>query len=71
MSTGVSQAPIAVPSCLILPLFSSRRYSSALAVANGTVEDYAICDWIENAFVLEVIPPNWFTACCASLARCK
>jgi lipopolysaccharide transport system ATP-binding protein len=43
---------------LQLPLLSAGNYSFAFAVADGTVEDYAICDWIENAFVLEVIPPK-------------
>ncbi len=44
--------------CLPLPLLATGNYSFAPAVADGTLEDYAICDWIENAFVLEVITPR-------------
>jgi len=40
---------------LQLPLLSAGNYSFAFAVADGTLEDYAICDWIENAYVLEII----------------
>jgi homopolymeric O-antigen transport system ATP-binding protein len=43
---------------LQLPVLSSGNYSFTLAIADGTLEDYAICDWIENAFVLEVVPPK-------------
>jgi lipopolysaccharide transport system ATP-binding protein len=43
---------------LQLPLLSAGNYSFAVAVADGILEDYAICDWIENAFVVEVIPPK-------------
>jgi lipopolysaccharide transport system ATP-binding protein len=43
---------------LQLPFLSAGNYSFTLAIADGTVEDYAMCDWIENAFVLEVIPPK-------------
>ncbi len=43
---------------LRLPLLSSGNYSFTLAIADGTLEDYAICDWIENAFVLEVFSPK-------------
>lgn len=41
---------------LQFPFLSAGNYSFALAIADGTLENYAICDWIENAFVLEVIP---------------
>lgn len=43
---------------LPLPLLATGNYSFAPAVADGTLEDYAMCDWIENAFVLEVITPS-------------
>jgi lipopolysaccharide transport system ATP-binding protein len=43
---------------LQLPLLSAGCYSFTVAIADGTLEDYAICDWVENAFVLEVIPPK-------------
>jgi homopolymeric O-antigen transport system ATP-binding protein len=43
---------------LQLPLLLAGNYSFTLAIADGTLEDYAMCDWIENAFVLEVIPPK-------------
>jgi len=38
-----------------LPMLSTGNYSFAFAVADGTVEDYVICDWVENAYVLEII----------------
>jgi homopolymeric O-antigen transport system ATP-binding protein len=40
---------------LQLPLLYVGNYSFTFAVADGTLEDYAICDWIENAYVIEVI----------------
>lgn len=40
---------------LPLPVFSTGNYSFAPAVAEGTLDDYAMCDWIENAYVLEII----------------
>ena len=43
---------------LQLPLLSTGNYSLAPAVADGALEDYAICDWIENAFVLEIVSPK-------------
>jgi len=43
---------------LSLPVLSTGNYSLAPAVADGTVEDYAVCDWIENAYVLEIVTPT-------------
>jgi homopolymeric O-antigen transport system ATP-binding protein len=43
---------------LQLPFLSAGNYSFSPAIADGTLEDYAICDWIENAFVLEIVPPK-------------
>lgn len=40
---------------LSLPVLSTGNYSLAPAVVDGTLEDYAICDWIENAYVLEIV----------------
>jgi lipopolysaccharide transport system ATP-binding protein len=40
---------------LTLPLLYTGNYALAIAVADGTLEDYAICDWIENAYVLEIV----------------
>lgn len=40
---------------LQLPLLYIGNYSFAFAVAEGTLDDYAICDWIENAYVIEII----------------
>jgi len=40
---------------LQLPLLSAGNYSFAFAVSEGTLDDYAVCDWIENAYVLEIV----------------
>jgi ABC-type polysaccharide/polyol phosphate transport system ATPase subunit len=37
-----------------LPLLSIGNYAFAFAVAEGTLDDYAVCDWIENAYVIEI-----------------
>jgi hypothetical protein len=34
------------------------NYAFAVAVCEGSQEDIAIVDWIENAYVLEVITPT-------------
>jgi ABC-type polysaccharide/polyol phosphate transport system ATPase subunit len=39
----------------VLPMLSSGNYSLNVAVADGSLEDYAVCDWIENVHVLEII----------------
>ncbi len=41
-----------------LPLLYTSSYSFAFAVADGSLEDYVVCDWIENAYVLEIISPK-------------
>jgi len=43
---------------LTLPLLYTGNYAFSLAVADGTLEDCAVCDWVENAYVLEIISPN-------------
>ena len=43
---------------LQLPFVSAGNYSFSLAIADGTLADYVTCDWIENAYVLEIIPPR-------------
>lgn len=37
-----------------LPLLQPGNYFFSVAVANGTHEDYVICDWVENAIALEL-----------------
>ncbi|HHT9125896.1 MAG TPA: ABC transporter ATP-binding protein [Candidatus Brocadiia bacterium] len=37
-----------------LPLLHAGNYSISPAVANGNLDDYVICDWIENAYALQV-----------------
>jgi hypothetical protein len=37
-----------------LPILQPGNYSFSVAVANGTHEDYVICDWVENAIALEL-----------------
>ena len=41
-----------------LPLLSPGNYFFSAAVANGTYEDYVICDWVENAISL-VLNQRW------------
>lgn len=38
-----------------LPMLSTGNYSLTVAVADGLLEDYAVCDWIENTYVIEII----------------
>jgi len=39
-----------------LPQLAIGNYSFTFAVSDGTLEDFALCDWVGNAYVLEVIP---------------
>jgi homopolymeric O-antigen transport system ATP-binding protein len=43
---------------LVLPVLAPGNYSFVPAISEGTLEDYAVCDWIENAYVLEIISPT-------------
>ena len=38
-----------------LPLLQGGFYHFSPAVAEGTLDQYEICDWIENAFAVEVV----------------
>jgi ABC-type polysaccharide/polyol phosphate transport system ATPase subunit len=42
-----------------LPSIFSSSFSFSPAIANGTLENYAICDWIDNAVVLPMARPNY------------
>ncbi len=53
--------PVALPSQIYtidfhlqLPLLQPGNYFFSVAVANGTHEDYVICDWIENAIMFSL-----------------
>ncbi|HLG31305.1 MAG TPA: ABC transporter ATP-binding protein [Candidatus Brocadiales bacterium] len=37
-----------------LPLLHGGNYSISPAVANGALDEYVICDWIENAYALQI-----------------
>lgn len=37
-----------------LPWLYVGNYAFAFAVAEGSLDDYAVCDWIENAYVIEI-----------------
>jgi ABC-type polysaccharide/polyol phosphate transport system ATPase subunit len=41
-----------------IPTLYSNSLSFCPAVSNGTIENFAICDFIENAVVLEMEPPE-------------
>jgi len=41
-----------------LPALYSSSFTFSPAVANGTLERYSISDWIDNAVVLEMTPPD-------------
>jgi hypothetical protein len=39
---------------LQLPLLQPGNYFFSVAIANGTHEEYVICDWVENAIMLNL-----------------
>jgi ABC-type polysaccharide/polyol phosphate transport system ATPase subunit len=43
---------------LNIPTLYSTSLSFSPAVANGTLERFAVCDWIDNAVVLQMTPPD-------------
>jgi ABC-type polysaccharide/polyol phosphate transport system ATPase subunit len=43
---------------LKIPTLYSTSLSFSPAVANGTLERFAVCDWIDNAVVLQMAPPD-------------
>ena len=43
---------------LNIPTLYSTSLSFSPAVANGTLERFAVCDWIDNAVVLQMAPPD-------------
>ncbi len=43
---------------LNIPTLYSTSLSFSPAVANGTLERFSVCDWIDNAVVLQMMPPT-------------
>jgi ABC-type polysaccharide/polyol phosphate transport system ATPase subunit len=43
---------------LEIPTLYSTSLSFSPAVANGTLDRFGVCDWIDNAVVLEMTPPE-------------
>ena len=43
---------------LNIPTLYSTSLSFSPAIANGTLERFAVCDWIDNAVVLQMAPPD-------------
>lgn len=43
---------------LEIPTLYSTSLSFSPAVANGTLERFGVCDWIDNAIVLQMLPPE-------------
>lgn len=43
---------------LDMPTLYSTSLSFSPAVANGTLERFGVCDWIDNAVVLQMLPPD-------------
>jgi lipopolysaccharide transport system ATP-binding protein len=43
---------------LEIPTLYSTSLSFTPAVANGTLDQFGVCDWIDNAVVLEMTPPE-------------
>jgi hypothetical protein len=39
-----------------LPILYASTFSFSPAIANGTLQHYAICDWVDNAVVLQMVP---------------
>lgn len=63
-SEGLPLAPLAAgETCTVdfyvdIPTLYSRSLSFSPAVSNGTLERFSICDFVENAVVLEMSPPE-------------
>jgi lipopolysaccharide transport system ATP-binding protein len=59
---GVRLAPahagdrLSVDFIMDLPYLHAGFYHFAPAVADGTLDQYEMCDWIDNAYAIEVIP---------------
>ncbi len=43
---------------LDIPTLYSTSISFSPAVANGTLDRFGVCDWIDNAVVLQMLPPD-------------
>ena len=43
---------------LDIPTLYSTSLSFSPAVANGTLDQFGVCDWIDNAVVLQMTPPD-------------
>ncbi len=41
-----------------LPTLNASSFSFSPAVADGTLDHYAICDWIDNAIALQMGPAD-------------
>ncbi len=41
-----------------LPTLYASTFSFSPAIADGTLEHYSICDWIDNAVALQMAPPD-------------
>jgi ABC-type polysaccharide/polyol phosphate transport system ATPase subunit len=58
LSPLMAGAVITVDFHLNIPTLYSTSLSFSPAVANGTLERFAVCDWIDNAVVLQMAPPD-------------
>jgi len=43
---------------LNLPILYPGHFSFSPAIADGTLEEYTVCDWIDNALTLEMAPAS-------------
>jgi hypothetical protein len=55
MTAAATGERVWVDFVLDVPHLHSGFYYLSPAVADGTIDDYEHCDWIDNAFALEVI----------------
>ena len=46
---------VAVDFHLDLPELYATNFSFSPAIANGTLDTYTVCDWIDNACAIEVV----------------
>jgi hypothetical protein len=46
---------ISVDFVMALPFWQPGYYYFAPAVANGPLDQYEMCDWVDNAYALEVV----------------
>ena len=55
LSSARAEDRLSVDFILDLPLLQGAYYHLSPAIADGTLDQYEICDWIDNACAIEVV----------------